>query len=116
MSNILGIRLKPEVLRSIAFGGISGAYANVGTPLTEPAVILHLQNDTNADLLISFSGGVDHEFIKAGGFILFDAAANKSHLSETRVFSAQTQVQAKQASGAPSSGSLYLATFYGSAD
>ncbi len=110
--SLLNIRLKPEPLRSLAFGSITGSYANIGTGFAHPSVILHVQNDTNAALLISFSQEVDHEFLAAGGFLLLDVASNRSNLSESRSFSQGTIIQVKSASGNPSSGSIYLSTYY----
>lgn len=112
MSSI-SIRLKPEELRSLSFGGVSGTYAAVGTGFSHPIILLQIVNDLNADILISFFNEEDHVFLKAGSFILIDAAANKADPGGTRFFDKGTIIQVKQASGAASSGSVYVAAFYG---
>lgn len=109
----LSMRLKPEELRSLAFGAIGGAYADLGSPLSQDAVIFHIQNATNAAVLVSLFKQEDHEYVAAGGFLLLDVSANRSHLSQTRIIRAGTQVQIKEGpDGAPTSGSVYLSTFY----
>lgn len=110
--SILSINLIPEELRSLAFGSITSAYGDLGSSFIQPSVIFHIQNNTNAGMLVSFRDGIDHEFIAAGGFLLLDVSTNRSNLAETRNFAQGTQIQVKAESTLPTSGSVYLSTYY----
>ncbi len=113
MPSSQNIKMRPEAIRSLAFGSISASYADVGAALIHPIILLHLMNDTDADLFVSFFEAEDHLFIKAGGFILYDVSANKADPGGNRVFSQGLIVQAREVSSGPTSGSLYLMAFYG---
>lgn len=111
MSN-MSVNLKPEELRSLAFGSVSGTYANLGPAFQHPIVLFHIVNDLDVDVIISFFNQENHLFVKTGSFVLYDVAANREDPSGYRNFSRLTQIQVKQASGAAGSGSIYLSTFY----
>lgn len=110
--SILSIQLRPEELRSLAAGSVGASYTNLGDPLSNAAVIFHLQNNTNDDILVSFFDDEDHEFVGVGSFLLIDVAANRSNTGSSRVIPAKTQVKVKHTGSAPSTGTVYLATFY----
>jgi len=102
----LALRLAIEPLRTLAFGGISGAYAGIGTAITNPSRKLLIQNYT--DVLITFSdNGVTDKFVLNPGtqFILDEALNHQGDYtaSGTRFY----------AKGAPSLGAVYLSTWYG---
>ena len=106
----LAVRLYPEVLRTLAFGAISGAYAGIGAALVNPARIVYLVNDTDAILTFSFDGINDHFVILSGGFLLIDVTSNMT-LSGGALSVAQGQrIYVK---GTVTSGSVYLTTFHG---
>lgn len=106
------ISLVCEPQRSLAFGSISGTYAGIGTALTNPARIIMLQNNTDADLQISENGVDDHYIIPTKSGIILDLSANQSH-SQGCYKSAGTRFYVKQLSGAPTTGSIYLSVQYG---
>ncbi len=56
MSSLNAIRIMYEELKTLAFGGISGTYAAVGSAFENPDRILKITNTTDANLLISFNG------------------------------------------------------------
>jgi len=56
MSNT-GLKVQDEVLRELAFGSISSAYANLGTVLLFDANIITITNNSDSDIYISFDGG-----------------------------------------------------------
>jgi len=109
----LAIRWRPETLRSLAFGSISGSYAALGAALANPIIQLHISNDTDANMLISYDGVNDHEFIAANSFILLDIGSNKS-VGEGLFLSKGDSVYVKQESGAPTSGNIYMSAYYAS--
>jgi hypothetical protein len=102
------VRLKPETLRSLAFSGISGSYAAVGTGISNPSQIFYVQNLTDVIITFSMDGTNDNFILPAGGFILLDVGTNHG-IDDSLSFAKGTVLYAK---GAPSSGSVYLTTFY----
>ncbi len=108
----ISIRVLPEAVRSLAFGGISGAYAAVGTALANPARMIIFQNFTDGNLMISFDGVTDHLPVAANGFVLLDVTSNKTGAVQGFYISQGTTFWTKQIS-APTLGSLYITSFYG---
>ena len=111
MSN-RSVLMKAEPLRTIAFGSIGGSYAAVGTPFEHPSHIIHIQNNTDQEILISFDGVDDHEFLAEGSFVLLDISANMTR-SEGFFFPKGMTVYVKEANAGPSIGNVYVSTYYG---
>jgi hypothetical protein len=111
MSN-RSIYMKAEPLRQISALSISGAYAPVGTPFGFPSHIIHIQNTTNQEVLISFDGVTDNELVGAGSFVLLDISANMTR-SEGFFFPKGMIVYARDNGVAPGSGAVYVSTYYG---
>lgn len=112
MSNSsLAVRIRPEVERTLAFGGISGAYAKVGTPLVYASVQLILQNQTDAPISFSWDGIDSAITLAAGSVFTQDIQANKGR-GDAMMAPAGTQFWVKQVT-APSMGSVYISSFYG---
>lgn len=104
-----------DTLRSIAFGGISGTYAAVGTPFTVNPRIICFTNLTNGDLIVSddSTNSTGKLIIPAGGFKLFDLQSNMdTNTDDGFVLNKGTQIYVKQSS-APSSGAFYVELIYG---
>lgn len=108
------ILMKYEPLRSIAFGGISGTYAGVGIPFDNSARMVEMWNMTDANLLISYNGVTDHNFIPANSGKVLDYAANKSLQGGVGEQQAGTRVYVKQEAGAATLGNVYLVVTYAS--
>lgn len=106
----LAIRLYPEPLRTIAAGAIGVGYTAIGTAFDFPSRIFFIQNQTNALLLFSFDGVTDHFALPSQGFLLLDVTANKT--VDVGCFILCATVYVKQ-SAVPTTGSVYLSTFYG---
>lgn len=100
----------PEPLRTIAFGGITGTYAGVGTALTNPGRIYWLQNDTDALLTFSWDGLTDHFVLPSGAFVLLDVTSNRTDTGGSLNIATGQRTYVK---GAPTSGAVYLTSFYG---
>jgi hypothetical protein len=96
-----------DTLRSLAFGGISGTYASVGTALTFPPRIICLTNNTDGDMFFSTNASTNMLFLAAGSFKLFDLNTNRLGLQPTWAFRVGTQFSVKQ-STAPSKGAVYI--------
>jgi len=95
-------------LRSLAFGGISAAYAAVGTPTTKLARAFCISNDTQGSMIFTNDVTKDKFFIKAGSFKLFDIQSNMNAQKDDKyVLPIGTQFYVKQLA-APVSGSVYI--------
>lgn len=104
------VSIKAEALRSVAFGGISGTYANVGTVTAHPWRVFFISNTTDADVIFSINGGVtDHFIVPTKQSLSIDVSANG--LENTEFLPQGTQFAVKQVS-APSAGSVYVAGVY----
>ncbi len=105
--------VRADTLRSLAFGGISGTYAAIGTALTHNWRMFRVTNNTNGDLFISLDGTNDNFFVPAQSFVLYDMSTNAPPISESDNFVMQigTIFYAKQ-STAPTSGSVYAEGIY----
>lgn len=112
----LSVRIRYEALRSLAFGGISGTYAGVGTAFADPVRILKITNLTDANLLISFDGVTDRDIIPANTIEVLDYGSNKADTGGQLDQSVGDRVYVKQASGAATSGSVYVTVIYASAN
>ena len=104
-----------DTLRSIAFGGISGAYAAIGTALTVEPRIICLSNNTDGDMIFSVdnTNATGNLFIPRGGFKLFDLTGNLvPGKDDGFVIAKGTIMYVKQAT-APTTGGVYLEYIYG---
>ena len=110
MSNNLAVRLYPEPVRSLAFGSISGTYAGIGTPLTNPSRIYWLQNNTDVLLTFSWDGVVDHFVLPTGSFVLLDVTSNRTDNGGALNVASGQRTYVK---GTPTVGGVYLSSFYG---
>lgn len=103
-----------DTLRSLAFGGISAAYAPVGTPLTVNARMICFTNKTAGDVIFSTDNtNVDGQiFVPAGSFKLYDLTANLvPGKDDSFVLAIGTQFYVKQVT-APVSGAVYIELVY----
>lgn len=107
----LAIRLAPEAARSLAFGSIGAAYMGVGTAFTEPIRLMILQNFTDASVWISFDGVNDHIPLTTLGYVVLDITANKT-TGQGWFIAEGTRIYTKRL-GTPTSGSVYVSTFFG---
>lgn len=112
MSSSLALRMAFEPLRSLAFGGISGTYAKVGTPFAHSEAIIKVQNLTDSQVTISLDGSTDHDTLPAQSFSLYDITANKAR-ADDRALPQNTQVWVKQTSAGPTLGSVYITLLFG---
>ena len=101
-----------DEIRTLAFGGISGSYASVGSPLEYPARGVCISNNTAGDMMFTDDLTKDKLFVKAGGFKLWDIQANiNPQFDDKYVLPIGTQFSVKQLS-APTSGAVYIEVLY----
>lgn len=111
----LGIRLRFEAQRSLAFGSISNAYAAVGAAMANPIRMLVLQNLTDVTLQFSFDGVADTIPLPSSGAFAFDIATNKT-IGDGFFLAQGDRVYVKHLGSAPTTGSVYVTAFYGYGD
>lgn len=105
------IRAEFEELRSIAFGGISGVYASLGTPINNSARILYFLNITDSSVLVTDDITKDKLVLPAnGGFFIVDLMANSS--KEAWGTQKGKQYYVKELDATTTSGSVYLTVMY----
>lgn len=103
-----------DSLRSLAYTGISGTYAAVGSALTVNPRIICFTNKTQGDVIFSVdsSNANGNLIVPAGSFKLFDLTANMvPGKDDNFVIAEGTQFYVKQVS-APTSGSVYIEILY----
>lgn len=81
MSNS-GLKVKDEALREVAFGSITGSYANLGVALAHDAFIDCFINATDADIYVSFDGVTDHKKFPANSGRVTDLKTNDAYRIE----------------------------------
>lgn len=107
----MGVRAFFEPIRTLAFGGISGSYATVGTPSAYKIRAFCISNNTQGDMYFTVDNTEDQMFLAAGSFRLYDIAANKNHPELELNLEVGTQFYVKQIS-APVTGSVYIELIY----
>lgn len=110
-SQNLAVRLVPEPIQSLAAASVLGTYVLLGT-LHNPSRILQLQNLTDQQVMFSFNGVDDHVTLPSSAFILLDLTANRTNVGVSANVAQGTKIYVKQV-GVPTTGSVYLTTFYG---
>jgi hypothetical protein len=101
-----------DEIRTLAFGGISGAYASVGGPLEFVGRGVCFTNSTQGDVYFTDDVTTDKIFVAAGSFKLWDIQSNMNAQFDDRyVLSIGTQFSVKQIT-APVSGSVYIEIIY----
>lgn len=115
MSNLVSsIRVRFEPLRSLAFGSITGTYAGVGLPFSNPVRILKFSNETDVTVLVSINGVDDHDVVAGNGFCLYDFASNKAQSAGLLEQPQGDRIYVKAASGLPTLGTFYVTVIYAS--
>lgn len=103
-----------EPLRTLAFGGISGTYAAVGSPLEHQVRVFCITNDTQGDMIFSLDNTVaaGQMFVARGSYKLYDVQANmNAQFDDKYVLAIGEQFFVKQDS-APIDGAVYVECMY----
>ena len=109
-SNNSALRIIPDLLRTLAFGAISGTYAGIGSAFPFPVRIMHVLNNTDVILTFSVDGINDNFVLPAESFLLLDLTANATSIAGCAYIGAGTRIYVK---GAPGAGAVYVSTWYG---
>lgn len=106
-------RVHFEAIKTLAFGGISGAYASVGSPTEFPIRLFKISNNTQGDLYFTTDVTRDEMFVAAGSFTLYDLQSNMNpQFDDKFVLAIGTQFSVKQIT-APVTGSVYIECIFG---
>jgi len=105
--------VRVDILRTLAFGSISGTYAPVGSSFTHNMRLIRFQNTTDVGITVSFDSVTDNLYLPSGTFLLFDVTTNRLENLTTFCFANGTQVYVK---GSPTSGAFYVECLYGQGD
>lgn len=114
MSNIA----RYDPLRLVAGSSITTSYTVFGIPLGHAMRIIHLINDTNALIYISFDGIEDHvPLVASQSFALYDLTSDQDN-NESFRYQTGTQIYLKYVGSAPTavtgtSNTVYLISVYG---
>ena len=103
-----------EPLRTLAFGGISGSYAAVGSPTDNVVKVFCITNNTQGDMIVSIDNTVSagQMYVAAGSYKLYDVQANmNAQFDDQFVFPVGTQFYVKQDT-APVDGAIYVEVIY----
>ena len=112
-STTLAVRMAWEPQRTLDYSAITTSYVAVGVGNMNPERLYILQNQTNANLVFSFDGGVtDHLTLIAGSAFTGDITANKT-VDEGAFLSKGIITYVKAEAGTPTSGVVYLSALYG---
>lgn len=102
-----------DEIRTLAFGGISGTYAFVGTASAYAIRGVCFTNDTQGSVMFTDDVTKDKIFVKSGGFKLWDIQSNiNPQFDDKFVLPIGTRFSVKQLA-APVSGSVYVEFLYG---
>jgi len=105
----------PQAVRRLAFGSITGTFANLGTALTRPLRILHIKNTTNQTAEVSINGTEVNFEIPANSFDLYDITTNKAASDEAGMLRSAIQLQVRRpaAEANPTSGAVIVQSWVG---
>ena len=101
-----------DEIRTLAFGGISAAYTDVGDPLEFMGRGVCFSNNTQGDMMFTDDVTKDKIFVAAGSFKLWDIQSSiNPQFDDKYVIPIGTQFSVKQLS-APVAGSVYIEVIY----
>ena len=100
-------RSYPDTERAVAFGGISGTFADIGNPLTNNWGKYWIQNQTDASLQFTWDGNDNVNLTLAAGesLVVDDSAGVDRNNAEPPLVGIGTQFKVRQTAGAAGSGS-----------
>ena len=71
------LRVKFEELRSLDNGDFDSTYVLVGSTFDQPVRMLKVNNTSDVDLIISYNGVDDHDFVPSQAGYIYDYGSNK---------------------------------------
>ena len=108
-----GTNAQFDSIREIAFGGIGGMYAPLGSPLSENSRIISFFNSTDQDVYISDNIKKEQIRIASGTGSVLDLTANKSDRDGMKI-NIGRQFYIKHTGAAPTLGNVWIQSVYAS--
>jgi len=100
----------PIEMQSIDVSTIgAGAFSEVGNPLEGALSFIRITNDSNTDVIISYDGITDHEYVPGGERISTYFQANATGANEVSKLSNRTIVFIRGTAGV---GDVYVSGYY----
>ncbi len=106
-----GIRVIPDILRTLTFDEIGANYVAVGPVFEHPIRILSIKNLTDQNLVFSFNGVDDHELLAAHSGLVLDFTANSSYQAFPFI-AAGTTIYVKDDTVAPTVDGVAISAYY----
>ena len=106
-------RLYPEPLRTLDYSAVTSSYIGIGSGLTNPSVQTIIQNWTDQPVMLSWDGINPHFPLAAGCAWDSDNCANRTSDDGAYLPAGQRFYVSLIGSTSPTSGAVYLTTFYG---
>jgi hypothetical protein len=106
------VQARVDAAKVLAAASITGTFAAIGTPIGHAYRILHMINNTNQDVWISFDGTTNNIYMPAGSFWIYDLQANAQQNANFNI-SLQTQIYVSAPGTLPTLGSVYVIGTYG---
>jgi hypothetical protein len=88
---------------------LTGGFDVVTTGLPEACSILRIINDSNSDVIISYDGATNHDYLVGGTTLQIDAQANSQPNSDVSQFRKGQKVYVKGTAGI---GFVYVVAYY----
>ncbi|MFI5332580.1 MAG: hypothetical protein ACHQVS_00595 [Candidatus Babeliales bacterium] len=108
----LGQVARYETLRSLGHASVGAGFTAIGTAFLNPVRILMVDNSTDVNLIISFDGINNHMFIAANSGRVIDYASDAELPVGKLSQAADVIVYAKEESGGPTVGNVYVSVVY----
>jgi hypothetical protein len=101
-----------DTIRTLAYTGISGSFAAVGSPTRNATRLICFTNNTDGDMFFSYDGINNMLFVAAGSFKLFDVCSNRDDYNGVYLLPSNQQWWVAQ-STMPTKGAVYIEVLYG---
>lgn len=111
MSSAFSKIVRFDALRTLGYASTSSSFVALGAAFQHIMRIVKFVNNTDGDMIISFDGTTENEFVPAGGFVLYDLTSNRA-VDDEFVMQIGTQIYVKQ-STVPTKGDVYAVCIYG---
>ncbi len=104
----------PEPVRRLDFSGITGTFADIGSPFDSPIRLLQIKNTTDVTAEVSIDETNVHFELPANSFDLYDISSNRTPL-EMALLRAGIQLQVRRPASEldPTSGAVIVQTWIG---
>jgi hypothetical protein len=102
--------VKAITMTALDTATLASAYKAINSAgLSESCILLHITNDSDTDLTVSYDGTTAHDYVRAGTRMDLNLQTNALPNGKVSQFAKGTVVYVKSAAG---TGSVYLSGYY----